>query len=211
MTDRRALYAKTSIAQKDLAIEEDTFRLLLQKRYGLTSRKDMSDTQLIDLVEHFKSKGFKPKAITKTHRKMAAGREQGKMRALWISLWHLGVIDDASEEALSGFARRVTGGKHTGIEALQWINGDDAHKVIEALKDRATRDGGVSWEPVKGQTGRVVNDNPRHRVVEAQRRKLRQLGISPTYETKFLLSDAAADQLIAQQGEEIRRAKAGSE
>jgi hypothetical protein len=128
------------------------------------------------------------------------------MRALWLSLWHLGAIEDVSEEALAGFARRVTGGKHSGIEALQWVNGGDAHKVIEALKDRAARDGGVRWEPIKSETGRVINDNPRHRVIEAQRRKLRQLGLSPTYETKFLSSDAAADQLIARQGEAIRTA-----
>lgn len=207
MTNRRALYAKTSIALKDLAIDEDTFRLLLQERYARTSRKDMSDTQLIDLVEHFKSKGFKPKVATKTHRKMAAGREQGKMRALWLSLWHLGVIADSSEEALAGFARRVTGGKSFGIEALQWVREEDASAVIEALKERLARDGGVNWSPLKNASNRIVDDNPRHRVIEAQRRLLRYLGTAPCFASDYLLSDQKADDLIAAQGQTIRNLK----
>ena len=124
---RHALYAKIEIARKELGLDDADFRAVMETRFGARSRKELSDAQLVELVEHFKACGFKPrKSAEKRGRPLAAGREQAKMRALWLSLWHLGEIPDASEEALAGFARRVTGGAGGGIEALHWVKGDDA-------------------------------------------------------------------------------------
>ncbi len=204
---RRALYGKTEIAKKELGLDNDTFRDLLGQRYGKRSRTEMSEAELVDLVEHFKGQGFTPQKANKkakTGRALAQGGEQRKMRALWLSLWHLGAIPDPSEEALAGFARRVTGGKETGIAALQWLHGEAASKVIEALKERAVRDGGVSWAPYKDASGRVLGFNDRTRVIEAQRRKLRALGYQPTFAYEHMLSATAADKLIAVQGAALR-------
>lgn len=200
---RRALYGKIEIAKKSLGLDDGTYRAILAQRYGKESRTAMTDGELVDLVEHFKARGFKPKKA-RTGRPLAGGAEQRKMRALWLSLWHLGLIPDPSEEALAGFARRVTGGKDTGIAALQWLHGQDAFKVIEALKERATRDGGVRWVPYKDAAGNVTGFNSRARVIEAQRRKLRSLGYEPAFSYAHLLSDAEADKLIAEQGAKLR-------
>jgi phage gp16-like protein len=192
---RHALYAKIEIARKELGLDDADFRAVMETRFGARSRKDLSDAQLVELVEHFKACGFKPrKASEKRGRPLAAGREQAKMRALWLSLWHLGEITDASEEALAGFARRVTGGAGGGIEALQWVKGDDAYAVIEALKARLERAGVASV------------GNPRHRVIEAQRRLLSRLGHRAEAAPLHDLSDLAADILIASQGALIRSA-----
>lgn len=204
-SQRHSLYAKIEIAKKALGLNEDTYRDLLAQRYGKASRTAMTDGELINLVEHFKASGFKPKQAT-AGRPLAQGSEQKKMRALWLSLWNLGVITDVSEEALAGFARRVTGGKQNGVEALQWLHGDNAFRVIEALKERLARDGGVSWEPTKDARGRIIDNDPRHRIIEAQRRLLRKLGEIPAFASDYLLSDAKADELIRSQGKEIRRA-----
>lgn len=203
-TYRRALYAKIEIAKKELGLDDATFRDVLEQRYGKRSRTGMSDAELVDLVEHFKSRGFKPKRA-KVGRPLAQGAEQRKMRALWLTLWNLGAIDDASEEALAGFARRVTGGKEIGVEALQWLHGDDAFKVIEALKERATRDGGVSWAPYR-RFGQLVGDNPRGRVIEAQWRALQRHGIVIDFVDVHALSNPEADNIIAAQGARLRNA-----
>ncbi|MGK2740557.1 regulatory protein GemA [Tepidicaulis sp. LMO-SS28] len=170
---RHSLYAKISIAQKQLGLDEDIFRGLLESRYGVRSRKQMSDAQLVDLVGHFEAQGFRPKPRS-GNPKGAGRREHGKMRALWLSLYHLGVVHDPSDAALAAFAKRVTGGKQSGVDALAWIAGEDAFAVIEALKDWASRDGGVNWEPYASTNGPFHNE--RCRVIEAQWRKLHALG-----------------------------------
>lgn len=170
---RHSFYAKISIAQKQLGLDDDTFRDILEARYGVRSRTKMSDAQLVDLLKHFEAQGFQPRPRSGKP-KGAARREHGKMRALWLSLYHLGVVHDPSDGALAAFAKRVTGGKAAGVDALAWIAGEDASTVIEALKDWASREGGVNWEPYASTNGPFHNE--RCRVIEAQWQKLHALG-----------------------------------
>jgi len=113
---RHALYAKIEIARKELGLDDADFRAVMETRFGARSRKDLSDAQLVELVEHFKACGFK----RERHRKNAAvrsrRREQAKMRALWLSLWHLGEITDATRKPLraSRGASRRRGRRHRG-------------------------------------------------------------------------------------------------
>ncbi|MDP3329401.1 regulatory protein GemA [Parvibaculum sp.] len=197
---RKKLYAKLHIAKKQLGLDDDAWRDLLERVTGDRSLKVLDDTQLKGLVEECRRLGFKP---AKQSKPLAGGREIRKARALWLSLWHLGVIPDPSEEALAGFARRVTGGKELGLAALQWVRGDDAFALIEALKERAARDAGVDWSPYR-QGKRVVSHNPRARVIEAQRRILKQAGDSCPWVDIHKLSAVKADALIAELGEKIR-------
>jgi phage gp16-like protein len=197
---RKKLYAKLHIAKKQLGLDDDAWRDLVERATGERSLKALTDDQLTRLVEECRRLGFKP---AKQSKPLAAGREIRKARALWLSLWHLGVIPDPSEEALAGFARRVTGGRDLGLSALQWVRGEDAFALIEALKERAARDAGVNWSPYR-QGNRVVSHNPRARVIEAQRRMLKQAGDTAPWIDLHKLSAIEADALIAELGERIR-------
>jgi phage gp16-like protein len=201
---RKKLYAKLHIAKKQLGLDDDAWRDLAERVTGERSLKALADDELPRLVEECRRLGFKPSQKRNNAAKpLAGGREIRKARALWLSLWHLGVIPDPSEEALAGFARRVTGGKELGLAALQWVRGEDAYALIEALKERAVRDGGVSWSPYR-MGGRVVGHNPRGRVIEAQRRILKQAGDSCPPLDVHNLSAVKADELIAELGERVR-------
>ena len=46
----------------------------------------------------------------------------------------IGVVKNPSEEALASYVKRIT-----GVDALQWINGDQAETLIESLKKWAMR------------------------------------------------------------------------
>lgn len=226
MSNRKALLAKTSIAVKELRIGEDDFRAMLEHRYGVTSRTKMTDRQLTDLVEHFKASGWKPKPARKpaVYRKNQPDAPNAplvaKIRALWISGWHLGVVRESSDDALSAFGRNIT-----GTERLEWQHGENASKVIEGVKDMLAREGGVKW-PSDWRDVRAA----RRAVIRAQMRRLHAAGVSTAHVIDLVidagrlnelspglvdidaaferLDPKALDRIIAVLGEQVRAALA---
>ncbi|ODN71201.1 regulatory protein GemA [Methylobrevis pamukkalensis] len=62
-------------------------------------------------------------------------------RALWISAYWLGVVDDRTDEALTAFVKR-----QTKIDHVTWVRDQhDATAVIQALKAMMAREAGVEW------------------------------------------------------------------
>lgn len=175
---RNARLAKVHIAKKKLGLDDETYRQLLARLFkGKTSAGDLSVSQLDTLLEHFKAEGFKatkkaPKRAGK--RPMAGGAEALKIRALWLSLYHLGAVRDPSEQALATYVQRTA-----GVAALQWLRGDQGTKAIEGLKAMAAR-AGVDW--TLDGLGLWKDQLPRasiepFQVVTAQWRRLVQLGV----------------------------------
>lgn len=218
---RRQLLGKVHIAKKDLGLDDDTYRDVLRREFGKDSAARLSNAQLVDLVEHFKTLGFKPKA------KVRAGAEcpqARKVRALWIAGWHLGVVRDRGERALQAFVRR-----QSGIDAVRWLRDPAAGaKVIEGLKAWLARPvdkggAGVDWGPYASTDGPF--EKTRCRVMEAQWRILHRLGAvrigdpgalsawvekftaSPCKIHHTHLDDDDADRVIAALGAKIRKAK----
>lgn len=207
--DRRALYGKLQIARQALGLLDDgVWRDLLHGRYGKTSRTALTRAELVDLVEYFKSQGFRPTRPRRAgKRPLADGEEARKIRALWLTLWNLGCVKEPSEEALAAFVKRVTGGKDRGVAALQWLRDDQAMKVIEALKAWAARPvgqggGGVDWGKMRNPHG----DYLRQIVIEAQLRLLMKLGGVKDWIGSVGVHDDK-DALIAGLGARIRSAR----
>lgn len=166
---RKGLIAKIKIAQKQLGLDDDTYRDMLAGRYdGKTSAKQLTIQELEDFVRQLKVDGAKfTKAKKKAppragKRPLADGEQNAKMRALWITLYHLGVVREPSEQALVNFVKRLT-----KVPALQWLDIEQSNNVIEALKAMATRESGVNWQPYYPMPRTPVH-RPRHRVLEAQ-------------------------------------------
>jgi len=221
---RRGLIAKIKIAQKQLGLDDDIYRAKLAGLYGgKTSATQLNIRELEDFVQQLKVEGAKftkRKAPARAgKRALADGDMQAKMRALWISLYHLGVVRDPAEQALVNFAKRVSGGRDRGIAALQWLDTDQANKMIEALKAMATREASVSWEPYR-LVGQSPVYMPRHRVIEAQwrvlmdicpslsaNRSLRTYLKDSTFGEAILseLTDAQTDRAIENLGAQIRK------
>lgn len=169
---RRAMLSKVHIAKKDLALADDSYRALLGRVTGKSSAADLSDPQLDKVLGEFKRLGWKPKRRKRSgapQRALAQGGAARKARALWLSAWNLGIVEQPDEKALAAFVKR-----QTGRDALQWVTGAEWFKVIEALKAMCVRDGGVNWAPYASTSGPV--HHPQARVMEAQWRRLHQLG-----------------------------------
>jgi hypothetical protein len=79
------------------------------------------------VIEHLKSRGWKPKRGRKPRH--PGDQLSSKILALWLELRDRGRLDDASDRALNRYIER-----QTGVSAVQWLDNKQAHKVIEALK-----------------------------------------------------------------------------
>jgi phage gp16-like protein len=139
--NRQHLIRLIHVAKRDLRMAEDVYRATLQRIGGKESAADLSIPKLEAVLEHMKRCGFKVRskakpapAKAKPSRPLARDPESKKIRALWLFLHQLGVVKNPSEEALAAYVKRLT-----GVDALQWIDGEQAEKLIETMKKWAMR------------------------------------------------------------------------
>ncbi|MBK8157965.1 MAG: regulatory protein GemA [Rhodospirillaceae bacterium] len=157
---RKGLIGKIHVAKSQLGLDDATYRAVLERVTGKASSKECSFGQLEELRREFERMGWKPVRVGPRRagkRPLADGDLALKLRALWLSGYHLGVIREPAEGALAAFVKRVTGGRDRGVDALQWLTAADASKAIEALKAILAREADVEWK-----------DNPRAAVIRAQ-------------------------------------------
>ena len=153
---------------------------------------------------------------------LPGGPATRKLRALWHSAYHLGLIHDRSDDALGAWLRRLAHLDGDACTAPATLD-----RPIQALKAWLARAAVVDWRPhlSLGQNGRVwERRRPRARVLEAQWRLLhrrgrvrigseaalgayaaRHAGLGRA-ESHLALSDAQTDALIRHLGKRIRAA-----
>lgn len=121
------------IAQKQLGMDDDSYRDIL---FALTRKRSSTDLDFAErkkVLDHMEACGFKR---TKPQpRNLADDPQSKKMRALWLELHQAGKVRNPSESALAAFVKR-----QTGRDALQWLNSKEASAVIEELKKWLARD-----------------------------------------------------------------------
>ena len=141
--NRQRLIRLIHVAKRDLSMDDDTYRAILQRIGKKASSADLTIPELEKVLEHLKRSGFKvrsksksaPKpAQAKPSRPLAQDLESKKIRALWLFLHELGAVKNPSEEALAAYVTRIA-----GVDALQWISGEQAERLIETMKKWAMR------------------------------------------------------------------------
>ena len=171
---------------------------------------------------------------------LPSGSATRKLRALWISAFHLGLIRDSSDAALAAWLRLQTGRDGGHVDAghadaglsPDGLTPDGIAGAIQPLEAWLARAAGVDWRPhlSLGRSGHVREvRRPRARVLEAQWRILYRQGrvriashaALDAYASRFAglgradshlaLSDAQADALIRHLGTCIRKAGAPRE
>ena len=160
MTDVRKIQRSIFAICRRRGIDDAQRREMQLAHAGKSSLKEMTVSEMAGFLESLKTPG----------NLLPAGKWTPKMKALWTSGWHLGVIRVPGDEALASFIRSVT-----GLASARWASGEEyGTAVVEALKDMLSREAGVDWSPVK-RDGRT-HDRPAWRVAEAQLRMLRERG-----------------------------------
>ncbi|HEY5209616.1 MAG TPA: regulatory protein GemA [Stellaceae bacterium] len=138
--DRRKALSLIHIARKDLALDDGTYRALLERVTKHRSAADCGDAQLMTVLDEFKRLGWQP--VSKAKRSGATPCHNsplaGKIRALRRSLYYLGELRDSSEQALAHFVDHTT-----GVARLEWLTPKHADQAIDALKGWCKRVGFV--------------------------------------------------------------------
>lgn len=101
--------------------------------------------------------------------RLASSPTAKKARALWLALNDLGELEDASERALAGFAKR-----QAGVDSLAWLSPEQGAMLIEALRARCGRAG--FHPPVTGGTHDSV-EFAKEALVRARWARLGALGV----------------------------------
>lgn len=181
--------AAIHVAKKQLGLDEDTYRAVLVLVTGKSSAGAMDAAEQERVLAEFRRRGFK--VVSSAREKAFAGRYVPMMQALWLSGYHLGIVQNRADAALIAFVKR-----QTRIDHMRWVkDAAEARRVIEALKAWMTRDAGVVW-PKNADDGR----SRQLAVVDAQ---LRLLGESP----RDLSAVADLVPLMRSLGARIRRSQ----
>ncbi|MES2753135.1 MAG: regulatory protein GemA [Pseudomonadota bacterium] len=168
---RRALLAKVHVAKKQLQLADDDYRAVIYRVTGNISAGACTEKQLAAVVEAFARQGFDAKARPAGPRP-ADHPAARKARALWISLYQLGAIENPSEQALEAFARR-----QLKVDRLQWADQALSYRLIEALKAIAARHGwNIDLAGVRPEAGPLVL---KRRLVDAILVKLQNARLVP--------------------------------
>ena len=131
---RNAELAKIHIAKKQLGIDDDTYRLMLQNIAGVVSAADLNQDGRYAVLEYFKKVGFKqeikgrPKNM---EQKTSRSAQLKKIEALLT----IGKKPWSYADAL---AKRIC-----KIDKIAWVEADQLYKIITALQKHAKRAG---WE-----------------------------------------------------------------
>lgn len=178
------------VAKREINIADEDYRALLERVTGCASLREMSDGQHQAVIGEMKRLGFQAKGKAKPHG--LQGPYAGKLLALWLSAWNLGVARSDDPHALISFVER-----QTGISQVRWVRDRaDAMKAIEAMKKWIAREAGVQWPPYTA--------DPRPLKVAVIAAQHRLLGFGDAYLDNPANSAAQLDAIIAGLGKRIR-------
>lgn len=197
----RALQA----SRRSAGMDDDAWHDRLDGRYGVTSTKQLTIVQARTELDSLRD--LAPERRPDGRAKLS-GPFAGKLQALWIGAWNLGIVRDRDDAALIAFVKR-----QTGIEHVRWVrDAEDAAKAIEALKGWMAREAEVDWS-VDGDQQSI---QPQYRIASAQFAIIAKMRPVPTFRDmvaaivgKALPDLTQADWITVMNrlGNEIRKAK----
>ncbi|WP_270831382.1 gp16 family protein [Aeromonas sp. QDB03] len=139
--DAKRLLTLVHVGRRELGLDDEDYRALLESVTGSRSAKGLKAAQLEAVVTAMKGLGFKVKGNTTGRRSPPSAAhvqapEVRKLRAIWITMNNDGLLHDGSEDALGSFIRRMTANANggVGINRAEWLTSIQAERVLEALK-----------------------------------------------------------------------------
>ena len=127
----RQLLAKIHIAKKELALDEETYREILNSQFGVRSSASLDNTKALRLIRYFEEKGWRPKSKPKKYDDQRGDIYSAtpKQKRLIEALWHNVYRGNDETKHLRQFLWN-----HFKVSDIRFLDKDKAHMAIEALK-----------------------------------------------------------------------------
>lgn len=220
--DRQSQLKAIHVRRRQLGLDEDTYRDVLQRATGKRSAAEMTDwerRQALDELVRLGAPKPRPKQVRSGQAKKAV--------ALWRALYNLGFLRDGDEAALDRWVRS----SNFRVSALRFADAPAMNQIIEGLKSWLERCGGPAapteddvarlnaWRSGAGLAPVDAGAVAKFRLIETQWQRLARLGAFEhpaarldTYLAKRgrvaavqFLPPATADAIIEELGAWIRR------
>jgi Protein of unknown function (DUF1018) len=117
-------------------LDDETYRALLEANGGVRSSKLLTMAAAARVIDRLKQSAGQGGAV--------AGLDSpigGKLRALWIAGYNLGIVRDRTDRAMLSFLERQTRVSHPRF----FTDPAQGTAAVEALKGWLARDAGVVW------------------------------------------------------------------
>lgn len=141
--DAKRLLKIVQVGRRELGLDEEDYRALLESVTGARSAKGLSAAKLEAVITAMKGLGFKVKGGSKVNGRRSPpssakvqAPEVRKVRAIWITMYNDGFVRDGSDDALGSYIKRMTASANggAGITRPEWLTSVQAERVLEALK-----------------------------------------------------------------------------
>ena len=125
------LLAKIHIAKKELGLDEETYREVLNSECGVRSAKFLSNEQAFKVIRRFKDSGWLSKSKAKKYDDQkgdiysATPGQKRKIEVMWHDLYR----GNEETKHLRQFLFN-----HFKVSDIRFLDKDKAYDVIEALK-----------------------------------------------------------------------------
>jgi phage gp16-like protein len=131
------------VGKKQLGLDDDLYREVLESCTGKTSSKEMTLGQLESVLDRMKQLGFQVESKDKAGVKNLADDAQSKLiRHLWLQLHEAGQVRNSDEKALAKFVENKV-----GVSALQFLSTKNADMIITHLRQWCKRCGIERLDP----------------------------------------------------------------
>ncbi|EJA1703873.1 regulatory protein GemA, partial [Escherichia coli] len=133
--NRTSLIKLIHVARRELQLDDDTYRAFLMQKTGKISCCELTVTQLEQVLDAMKERGFKK--LNKHPRRRFKGHvtPREKVYKVWQQMTEDGFITDGSDVALDRYVQRLTAKRNggQGVSTLAWCHGDTLLTVLETL------------------------------------------------------------------------------
>lgn len=131
-TAKMALMAKVHIGKKELGLDDDTYRDVLERVTGKRSCKKMLIGELEAVIKDMESRGFTPKAAPKHGKKPSVvGKREPLMGKIHAMLTDMGLHWNYAHGMADSMFK---------IKRLQWLNDSQLYKLTQALSVHQQRE-----------------------------------------------------------------------
>lgn len=145
---RRTLIAKIHIAKKDLAMDDETYRDVLQRVTGKDSCKNMTIVELKKVISDMKRLGFTPKQTAQSIQKHGRKPTTTEDRQALLSKVEAILADNNLHwNYAHAIAKQMF-----GVDLVHWLPADKLYKVVQALSVYQTKHNKKEKHP-SGQFG----------------------------------------------------------